>query len=66
MLWKLIVEHDPFDIFEKELNSDGDWVTPLPPLTDKDELKYYDRIIAQEPQEDEHATKEELNEIGVY
>ena len=44
-------------MFEKELNRDGDWVTPLPPLTDKDELKYYDRIIAQEPQEEPRGIK---------
>lgn len=41
-------EHKPFEIFDREFNSFGEWKTPLMPLTDSDELKYYDRIIERE------------------
>jgi len=46
-------EHKPFEIFEPELNSLSEWETPLMPLTDKDELKYYDGIIQQEKEQGE-------------
>lgn len=46
-------EHKPFEIFEPELNSLSEWETPLMPLTDLDELKYYDSIIEQEEEQEE-------------